>query len=100
MEYEGLGDTAGLSSRKICTVIDCVDGRDVWHWLHSLSGVLGTNRGLQETDTDRDTKIDRYMPADAVLLLFKVVRDKLAESLLQEDYKIKRVGISTEWAQS
>lgn len=33
-------------------------------------------------------------------LLFKVVRDKLAESLLQEDYKIKRVGISTEWAQS
>jgi hypothetical protein len=37
---------------------------------------------------------------DAVLLLFKLVRDKLAESLPQEDYQIKRVGISTEWAQS
>ena len=81
MEYERLGDIAGLSSREIYTFINDVDGRDVWHWHHSLSGVFGTNGGLQETDTDRDTKIDRYMPADAVLLLFKVVRDKLAESL-------------------
>lgn len=70
MEYERLGDTAGLSSREIYTFINDVDGRDVWHWHHSLSGVLGNDRGLQETDRDRNTKVEICMLSE---IIFKIM---------------------------
>lgn len=47
-----------------------MDGRDVWHWHHSLSGVLGNDRGLQETDRDRNTKVEICMLSE---IIFKIM---------------------------